>query len=108
MNNDQKTQSLEETLNAAQEAYAAILAECGVETIQQVIESHHMLREVAVEIGFITDLDRSAFDPDDRIEVAPTFDLAARIADHFGEKGRCAACSPNGSKTAVAWADGGK
>lgn len=53
-----------------------------------------LLREIAVEIGGISDLDRKTFSPDERISIEPKFELLCRIAAYFGEEGRCACCGP--------------
>ncbi len=76
------------------------------ESFQSLIKSLHMLREVSIEIGPITERDNVVLRPEDRIEIQPTFELACRIAKHFGEDGQCAACGPHVVRTVVA-ADGG-
>jgi len=73
-------------------------------------ESHNMLREIAVEIGEVTAQDHDTFQSDDRLEIQPTFELVCKTAEHFGQDGQCAACSPHGARpvmTSVDLEDGG-
>lgn len=87
-----------DTLSETKLVYREILKECGVESIQTVIDGFHLLREIAIESGPITDTDMETFQPEDRVCLEPTFDLICRIATIFGDDGQCACCGPMESK----------
>lgn len=91
----------QDTLEEVRAVYQEILKECGVDTIQTLVDGWHCLREIAMEIGEISSLDMETFDDDDRTEIQPTFGLQCRIRDIVAHDGAVACCGHTGPRTAV-------